>query len=75
MDKEFEKLLLKAKEIEKEYGSLKNFALQETYNTKTHRLRIRKKVNLEKVYEGLKDLEFADLVDFQNLKGEYGERF
>ena len=75
MEKEYQELLEKVKKIEKEYGSLENFAILSTCGRIKHKLRIGRSVDLESVYEELSDLEYADLIDYQNLKGEYGERF
>lgn len=75
MEKEYQELLEKVKKIEKEYGSLENFAILSTCENVKHKLRIGRSVDLESVYEELSDLEYADLIDYQNLKGEYGERF
>lgn len=75
MDKEYLELLKKVDKIEKEYGSVKNFAILSTCKEVKHKLRIGRSADLEGVYEDLSDLEYADLIDFQNLEGEYGERF
>ena len=75
MKKEYQELLEKVKKIEEEYGSLENFAILSTCKEVKHKLRIGRSVDLESVYEELSDLEYADLIDYQNLKGEYGERF
>ena len=60
MEKEYLELLKKVDKIEKEVK---------------HKLRIGRSADLEGVYEDLSDLEYADLIDYQNLEGEYGERF
>ena len=75
MEKEFLELLKKVEKIEKEYGSIKNFAILSTCKEVKHKLRIGRSVDLEGIYEDLSDLEYADLIDYQNLEGEYGERF
>ncbi len=75
MEKEYQELLEKVKKIEEEYGSLENFAILSTCKEVKHKLRIGRKIDLEGVYKDLSDLEYADLIDYQNLKGEYGERF
>ena len=74
MEKEYKLLQTKVEKIEKEYGSLKKYVVLSTCQDERHKMRIGKAVDLSRVYEDLKDLEEADLIDYQNLKGEYGER-
>ncbi len=75
MEKEYVELLKRVDEIEKEFGSLENFAILSTCVDFQHTLGIGGDFDLTKVYDDLVELEIADLVDYQNLKGEYGERF
>ena len=67
----FEELEKKAKEIEKEYGSVENFVVSTTIPDDKHKLKMKGQFkDLRKVYESLNDLEIADLCDFKNFMSE-----
>ncbi len=76
----FKKVLAKAEKIEQEFGSLENFVINTTIGHSKHRMRMEEEYSsnlhqLEKVYQGLNDLELADLVDYQNLIGRFDGEF
>ena len=72
----FEELEKKAKEIEKEYGSVENFVVSTTIPDDKHKLKMRGNFqNLESVYAELKDLENADLFDFKRFLSEEDGKF
>ncbi|MBQ7327460.1 MAG: hypothetical protein IJX00_00650 [Clostridia bacterium] len=70
MKEEFAKLEEKAKQIEKQFGTVENYAIQTTNCIDRHTLRIERQMffrwhNMEKIYQQLEDLQFVDLLDFQ----------
>ena len=79
MDKNaFWKLKKRAEELERQYGSLEEFAIQSTLGEKHHRMRMEEDYasncpELLQVYQELSDLELAELLDEQNLGGFDGE--
>lgn len=67
---EYAKLDEKAKQIEKQFQSVENYAIQTTNCIDRHTLRIERQMffrwhNMEKIYQQLEDLQFVDLLDFQ----------
>lgn len=66
-------LIKSLKEIEKSYGSLENYVKLTTYKDKKHRMKIEEissvMSEMATVYEELKDLEYADLMDAQKFFG------
>lgn len=74
---EFRKLEKKVGKIEKEWGSLENFVIVSTFDGQKHTMKIEEDFSrdsqLLQVYNDLDDLEFADLLDYQNVSEEYGK--
>ena len=71
MKEEYTKLEEKAKQIEKQFQSVENYAIQTTNCIDKHTLRIERQMffqwqDMEKIYQQLEDLSTADLLDFQN---------
>ena len=73
----FLKMLKKVKLIEKSWQSLEDFVVFSTFGTEKHTMKIEEDIlpfaGLEKAYENLHELEYADLVDFGNLEEDYGK--
>ena len=65
------KMLKKIEKIEREFGSLENFAISTTFCDEQHTMKIDEHIfaqqSLMAVYQDLNDLETADLVDFQKF--------
>lgn len=67
-------------EIEREFGSLENFALQTTNLSDQHRMRLEEEsfssyAEMMHIFEELQDLEIADLLDYQNMAGLFDGEF
>ena len=75
MEENVYRLLLERVELlEKKHGSLENFVKSTTNLNDEHRLRIEEICdfnNLQVAYEELRELEIADLLDYQNLYGRF----
>lgn len=70
MKEEFAKLEEKAKQIEKQFSTVENYAIQTTNCCDKHTLRMERQMffqwqEMEKIYQQLEDLQFVDLLDFQ----------
>ena len=72
MRKDFLKLEKRAKEIEKQYGSLENFVKSTTKAKSFHRMRIEGQMPYSVLLE-MQELEKIDLVDFEKFEKVYGE--
>lgn len=75
----FRKLDERAKEIEKRQ-TLEEFAIHSTNLDEKHTLKIEDNYSsiykkMGKVYQGLSDLELADLLDYDNLVGRFDGEF
>ena len=75
-EKVFRSTLEKVENIEKEFGTLENYAKKSTNLDEKHRLKIEDDYSsifqdLTQVYDDLRELELADLFDFQNLYGRF----
>lgn len=76
----FQELLERAKKLEKEFGSLENFAKISTNCNEEHRMKMKEDFSSEysdmsAVYQELLALELADLLDFQNFIGRFDGEF
>ena len=75
----FVKLEEVAKKIERGYGSLENFAIKSTMLEQRHIMKMREdfaSFNFQEVrlvYEDLRELELADLLDFKEFVDKNGE--
>ena len=76
----FVKLEEVAKKIEREYGSLENFAIKSTMLEQRHIMKMREDFasfnfqEVRSVYDDLRELELADLLDFKEfVDKDYGE--
>lgn len=73
-EKEYKKLEKRIREIETKYESLENYVLRTTNIDDKHKMRMKEYYSfifseIEEVYRDLSDLEFADLLDFENIIG------
>ena len=79
MEENVYRLLIERVEmLEKEYGSLENFVKSTTNLDDEHRLRIEEVYDfqsLQSAYMQLRELEIADLIDYQNLYGRFDGDF
>lgn len=76
----FDELDKRVKHLEKDYGSLENYAVKSTMLSQRHIMKMREEMasfNFQEVrlaYEDLGELEFADLLDFKEyVDKDYGE--
>lgn len=71
-------LIEKVEALEKKHGNLENFVKSTTNLNDEHRLRIEEVEDFDKLqvaYEQLRELEIADLLDYQNLYGRFDGDF
>ena len=79
-EKEYKKLEKRIREIETKYESLENYVLRTTNIDDKHKMRMKEDYSfifseIEEVYRDLSDLEFADLLDFENIIGRSDGKF
>ncbi len=67
----------RVKKIEESWTNLEDFVIFSTFGTEKHTMKIEEEnfsdSRLKAAYENLRDLEYADLVDFQKLEEDYGK--
>ncbi len=76
----FHEMLEKAEKLEKEYGSLERYAKVSTITSEKHKMKMKEELSssyadMSEIYQELLDLEFADLLDFQNFNGRFDGEF
>lgn len=75
----FSDLEKRVQKLEKEHGSLENFAIASTKLNEKHIMKMREEIasfnfqELAKVYHDLYDLAFVDLLDFREFVDKNGE--
>jgi hypothetical protein len=74
--KDYRKLEKKLEKIEENLGSFENFVVVSTFGEDNHTMIVEeefsKNCDLQNVYDDNKELELADLYDYQVLGEEYG---
>lgn len=76
----FQEMLERAEKLEEEFGNLEKYAKVSTIGEEKHRMKMKEDfssdyADMSAVYQELLDLEFADLLDFQNFNGRFDGEF
>lgn len=75
----YDEILSKVEKIEENGQSLKDFVVQSTCGDKRHKMILEEDYasigELSAIYEDMRELECADLYDYQNLIGRYDGEF